>query len=123
MRFRACRYLLGDPCRVKSELPHVRCSVARACSRFEWSDLDWPQFAPATRVTGSLASAAAIARAAHRQPGESLFVLLPNSRRVGAWYMVTPREEGAEVVRRKEMVDKAEPKVRLCHSVGSCGGS
>lgn len=32
--------------------------------------------------------------------------------RVGSWYMVTPKEEGADVVWQKEMVDKAEPKVR-----------
>lgn len=30
---------------------------------------------------------------------------------MGAWYTVTPIEEGAEVVRQKDMVDKAEPKV------------
>ncbi|CAM9478652.1 unnamed protein product [Pylaiella littoralis] len=31
--------------------------------------------------------------------------------RVGAWYMVTPQEEGVDVAWQKEMVDKAEPKV------------
>lgn len=35
--------------------------------------------------------------------------LMPS--RVGAWYMVTPQEEGVDVAWQKEMVDKAEPKV------------
>lgn len=43
-----------------------------------------------------------------------LLLLLPG--RVGAWYMVKPQEDGCEVEWRKEMVDKAEPKVRILQS-------
>ncbi len=39
-------------------------------------------------------------------PGRAL-----SAGRVGAWYTVTPQEEGVEVAWQKEMVDKAEPKV------------
>lgn len=48
--------------------------------------------------------------------GPSLAPPPPNARpsgRVGAWYMVTPQEEGVDVAWQKEMVDKAEPKVNI----------